>query len=365
MFASFAWHAVKTGRRPQGFGRMQRMSCSTEHPTQPTAPAPAPAAPADSDPEAFQPGDMVLLRDCTAPTTKLTLLGPLAPLQNHGTRHGILPHALILGQHPRARVSAQTTKGPRGSFMLHRPTLAEYTLHCARKCTPIYPKDSAAITAMLDLTTGDRVLEAGTGNAALTLALARAVGPHGAVHTVERHPETRKHAEKLVAEFDRARLLPAVRFHTGDVADVGPEIIPPGAQFDGIVLDMPTPWTQLPALHPLLKTDRYAVCYLPSMTQVVDLVRECRAWPLLVEDVVEVAWREWDVREAAVRGSLVPGGERAVVCRPTHAPLGHTAFLVKLRKCAATKTTEKKEQIKQAEQIESAEPARADPKESL
>ncbi|KAJ2709351.1 hypothetical protein H4R19_004297, partial [Coemansia spiralis] len=58
---------------------------------------------------------------------------------------------------------------------------------------------------------------------------------------------------------------------------------------------------------------------------VMDLVRSCRAWPLLVEDVVEVDWREWVVKSALVRNpeaALDPAAcEDAMVCRPTHTPI--------------------------------------------
>ncbi|KAJ1957991.1 hypothetical protein EC988_000548 [Linderina pennispora] len=294
----------------------------------------------------FQPGDMVIVRECSR-GGKHALIGPLADGSQYGSRRGSLQHSSIIGRHPRDRITTSTDN----KFMVHHPTLAEYVLLCSRKCTPIYPKDASAIISMLDISPGDRILEAGTGNAGLTMYLARAVGADGKVETVERDEKRSQHAQGIVAGFRRGQLLPSIRFRVGSVADVvdgiahehDPLVVVNDKRanlilplFDGVVLDMPTPWTQLPMIYSYLKTDRYVVCYLPSMSQVMDLVRACRPWPLLVEDIVEVDWRDWDVRLARVRN---PGPEmaddEAMVCRPTHLPTGHTAFLVKLRKCAS------------------------------
>src|SRR2546426_10159684 len=49
----------------------------------------------------------------------------------------------------------------------------------------IYPKDLAMILFWADVYPGCRVLEAGTGSGALTLALLRGVGPDGRVITFE------------------------------------------------------------------------------------------------------------------------------------------------------------------------------------
>ncbi|KAJ2308627.1 hypothetical protein IWW55_000324 [Coemansia sp. RSA 2706] len=316
--------------------------------------------------QTFAEGDMVIVREC-ARGGKAALIGPLFPSDHYATKRGNIAHSQIIGQQARSRVSAQVRAGTGGQYMVQHPTLDEYVRLCKRQCTPIYPKDASAVVAMLDLQPGDRVLEAGTGNAGLTMHMARAVGAQGRVHTVERNQATADHAQLLVQRFQRGVLLPTIAFYQGRklgdaIGEIAESIDPdlrdklaacgnddPEALwrqhgslvaplFDAVALDMPMPWTELPRVFGFLKTDRFAVCYLPSITQVAELVRSCARWPLLVEDVVEVQWRAWDVRPAAVRSpdpAAAPGDD-AMVCRPTHTPTGHTAFLVRLRKCAAS-----------------------------
>ncbi|KAJ1664576.1 hypothetical protein EV178_003992 [Coemansia sp. RSA 1646] len=331
-------------------------------------------------PGKFQTGDMVLIRECCR-GGKQRMIGPLDAKQIYSSRLGVLHHEDIIGMSTRERVKCRVNDVlSSGQFIVQHPTLEEYVLRCKRKTTPIYPKDASAIVSLLDAGPSDCILEAGTGNASLTMHLARAVGPTGMVHTVERHAETAKHARGLVKQFQRGRLLPQITFHVGvlseaigtaiaSISKVQPVVIDSIVSaaaaaaaaaaeaaeaaeseaatretmvLDGVVLDMPTPWTQLPHIQEFLKTDRFAVCYLPSMSQVVDLVRACKAWPLLVEDIVEVDWRPWDVRAATVRNTTTATeqteAEDTMICRPTHTPVGHTAFLVKLRKCLTVPT---------------------------
>ncbi|KAJ2809546.1 hypothetical protein H4R20_000048 [Coemansia guatemalensis] len=325
---------------------------------------------------------MVILRQCKR-SDKQKLLGPLHADGCYASHKGILKHREIIGRQPRDRLVSTTKEGNGAEYVVHLPTLEDYVLLCKRQCTPIYPKDASAIVSMLDINPGDRILEAGTGNAALTMHLARAVGSPGMVHTVENVEGRSKHAQEIVRHYRRGLLLPSISFHVGLLSNVIDDIaigIDPALKskldeidlpvisennpmdhstnepaqilqnypqrkggnliaplFDGLVLDMPTPWTQLPFVFAYLKPDRYAVCYLPNMSQVLELVRACQRWPLILEDVVEVTWRSWDLRMAVIRNPDTAtnqsiSNDNAMVCHPTHTPIGHTAFLVKLRK---------------------------------
>ena len=79
-------------------------------------------------------------------------------------------------------------------YLALRPTLAEYVLEMPRGAQVIYPKDLAMILFWADVYPGCRVLEAGTGSGALTLALLRAVGPEGRVITFEQREEFARRA---------------------------------------------------------------------------------------------------------------------------------------------------------------------------
>jgi len=194
-----------------------------------------------------------------------------------------------------------------------RPSLEDYVLLMKRGATVTYPKDAAAIVLMLDLAPGERVLEAGSGSGALTLFLARAVGPMGEVVSYERRADFLERARANVEAWGDF----PVTFRHGDLAEAEPE----PDSFDGVALDVMEPWRVLAAAVRALKTGRSLVLYLPNITQVVQAVSEAKRHPLLLRRVVEVAHRDWDVRPP--------------VAHPHFRQVGHTAFLVQLTKLRA------------------------------
>jgi tRNA (adenine57-N1/adenine58-N1)-methyltransferase len=105
-----------------------------------------------------------------------------------------------------------------------------------------------------------------------------------------------------------------VRFHLGSLeeASLEPESV------HGVALDLMEPWKVLAKAAGALKPDRFLVAYLPNITQVLELVQRAEGLPLKLERVLEVAWREWEIR--------LP------VAHPRFQQVGHTAFLVVFRK---------------------------------
>ncbi|KAI8053153.1 S-adenosyl-L-methionine-dependent methyltransferase [Gilbertella persicaria] len=283
----------------------------------------------------FEQGDFCMLRQLKS--SKKIFVGPLEQAGTRSLRGGVVAHDDIIGKKTRSILNTQDESF---KYMAHFPTLEEYVTNVPRACTPIYPKDAATIVQMLDLEPGHSVLEAGTGNGSLTLYMARAVAGNsaGRIDTFDIRESHSNTAKKHVERYARGRYSPHVSFHIGAVADQLPLLMEPKEQYDAIALDMPEPNDQIPRLLPYLRNDRFIVCYLPNMTQVLTLAEKILDLPLVMEACIEAEWKEWEVRATHIR-SRQPSEEikpDAWVCRPKNFDVkGHTAFLVKLRKSAS------------------------------
>ena len=136
-------------------------------------------------------------------------------------------------------------------YLALRPTLAEFVLEMPRGAQVIYPKDLAMILFWADVYPGCRVLEAGTGSGALTLALLRAVGPEGRVITYEQRDE-----------FAR-RALANIHMRAGEVTNLTVRLRPvedglgDEEPVDRVVLDLPEPWRLTEAIARVLRARRH------------------------------------------------------------------------------------------------------------
>ncbi|CAO3630777.1 unnamed protein product [Cunninghamella echinulata] len=256
-------------------------------------------------------------------------------------------------------------------YMAHFPTLEEYVVNVPRACTPIYPKDACTIVQLLDAAPGHHILEAGTGNGSLTLHLARAVSGDGKIDTVDMRETHSLTAQKHIKRFERGKYQSLISFHIGKLSDILQSQQQEQKEiYDGVVLDLPEPSEELQSILPFLKNDRFIVCYLPNMTQVLHLMKYIQQLPLVMEECIEAEWKEWEIRPTYIRhhhqninsdnnNSDLDMGEddnnnmdqpiniererkvnlnesKTWVCRPKNYDVrGHTAFLVKIRKCCS------------------------------
>lgn len=81
-------------------------------------------------------------------------------------------------------------------FRVFKPSLMDKIQGIQRRAQIILPKDSSQIILNCSINSGKRVLEAGIGSAALTIALASQVAPNGQVISYDKRKDFIEHAEK-------------------------------------------------------------------------------------------------------------------------------------------------------------------------
>ena len=225
---------------------------------------------------------------------------------------GNVNHADLIGKEHGVRISTSREH----VLLAVKPTMADFTRLMPRIATVVYPKDLGAIIIYGDIFPGARVLEAGTGSGAVTIALARAVGGHGRVVSYDLRDDMIQRAIDNVACIleDCTNVI----IKRGDVYRGFEEM-----EFDRIVLDLPEPWRVVPHAAISLVSGGVFLSFLPTVLQVHELtqaLRLDRSFDMI--STLEVLVREWSVSGRSVR--------------PSQRMVGHTGFITTARKCSPT-----------------------------
>jgi tRNA (adenine57-N1/adenine58-N1)-methyltransferase catalytic subunit len=252
-------------------------------------------------------GERVLLVD---PKERRYLL-TLQPGSTFHTHSGIVAHDDVIGVVEGSAVAATTGR----RFVVLRPTLAEVVLKMPRGAQVIYPKDLGAILLAADIGPGMRVLEAGVGSGALSMALLRASAE---VIGYEVRADFAAGARANVAAWAG----PDVPYRVEE-RDVYQGIAE--RQLDRVVLDLPEPWRALGPIEEALRPGGIVLSYLPSITQVVALRAAMASRAFGMAETSEVLRRTWHVEERSVR--------------PDHRMVAHTGFLTTARLLVAPSAT--------------------------
>lgn len=256
-------------------------------------------------PDVLQDGEQVLLIDQRGRRH-------LVMLRKGETFHsdrGWVPHDGMIGQADGSWV--RTSKGTR--YVVLRPTLSEYVLDMPRGAQVIYPKDLAMVMFWADIYPGARVLEAGMGSGALTLALLRAVGPSGRVISYEQRED-----------FAR-RALANIQLRMGEVTSLAVRLRPveeglgEEEPVDRAVFDLPEPWRLVEPVARVLRSGGIFLSYVPTIIQSHQLSEALRRHPgyTLVE-TFETLVRPWNIDGTSVR--------------PFHRMVAHTGFITVARR---------------------------------
>jgi tRNA (adenine57-N1/adenine58-N1)-methyltransferase catalytic subunit len=256
----------------------------------------------------FEAGDHVVLID-QRDRTYLFELRAGATYHTHG---GTLAHDDLIGQPEGTRVT--TARGM--VLVAFRPRFADFVMKMPRGAQVIYPKDLGPILTFGDIRPGARVIEAGTGSGALSMALRRAVGDQGSVVSYEVRPE---HRERAIANIEGffGKVPENLELREGDIA----EIEGSSERFDRAVLDLPEPWRALGPLRTVLEAGATVCAYLPTTVQIQQLVTALPSNGFQHLETFETMKRGWHVTDRSVR--------------PEHRMQGHTGFLTIARLVSA------------------------------
>ena len=261
----------------------------------------------------FHFGDRIQLSDAKGKLYSFTL-------KEGGSWHshkGIVEHAQCVGLSEGSFVTS--TSG--AQYFAIRPLYEDFDLAMPRGATIVYPKDAADIIGFGDISEGDIVLEAGVGSGALTIALLRAVGPHGRVISTERRDDFAVIAEKnLDIFFGAAPKNWSVRIGSFEDQDFSDALLPTEGA-DRIVLDMLAPWECVDQSAHLLRPGGVFIAYITTTTQLSRTVEALREDRRFTEPYSwESLHRSWHVDSLSVR--------------PDNRMIGHTGFLVRARRVA-------------------------------
>jgi tRNA (adenine57-N1/adenine58-N1)-methyltransferase len=256
-------------------------------------------------------GELILLVDKVGRRHRVRLKAG----ERHSLHSGVIGLDELIGRSEGVIVTTQL--GAR--LLAVRPTFAEQVTGRVRQAQPIYPKDLGAILIAADIHPGAKVLEAGTGTGALTIAVLRAVGPEGHVVSYEQRDEFLEAAKKAIADT-MGGLPENLTLKLGDIY-LGAEENDMDGDMDRVLLDLPEPWQAVPVVKAALRPGGIVFAHCPNVSQVqrfFDCLREVRGFGML--EAFEVLQRGWTVRGRSMR--------------PSHRMVAHTGFLCFARRLA-------------------------------
>jgi len=222
------------------------------------------------------------------------------------THLGIIDISASIGMEYGSAV--RTTEGK--LIFLIEPTIHDFIMKSERKTQIVYPKDLGYIAARTGLKNGSKVLEVGTGSAALATFMASIVKPDGHIYSFDVNPVFMEIARR---NLEKAGMSPYVTLHQHDPHQ-GVDV----READVAIVDLGDPWTVVDQVHDALKGSGAFVAICPTMNQIEKTATELKRAGYVDIDCVELMIRNMEAREG--------------MTRPSMRMIGHTTYLVFARK---------------------------------
>jgi tRNA (adenine57-N1/adenine58-N1)-methyltransferase len=221
------------------------------------------------------------------------------------THRGVVKHDELIGIAWGSRVSSHIGR----PFFLLQPSLPELLLQFKRRTQIMYPKDIGFLLLSLGVHPGSQVVEAGTGSAALTAAMAVSVGTEGHIFSYDNHIENQNMAIKNLRWLN---VEDRVTLYHRDISEGFDQ-----TEADVLFLDLARPEAYLHRVVTALRTGGSFGAILPTANQVSTLLDAMQPYPFAFVEVCETLLRYYK-----------PVPERL---RPADRMVAHTGYLILAR----------------------------------
>ena len=273
--------------------------------------------------DGFQEGDRVRLEDEKGKMVSFTLKSG----ETFHTHKGWIRHDDLIGQ-PEGSI-VETNSGMK--YQAFTPLYPDFTLGMPRGATIIYPKDAALIIGYGDIRSGQKVIEAGAGSGALSIAILKTLGLEGELHSYEAREDFARIAAQNVKAFfgdvPRTWVLKQMRLEDETVTNLEGS--------DRFILDMLAPWEHVTRAGDSLKPGGLLIVYVATTTQLSRTAESIKGDGRFSEpESFETLLRNWHHEGLAVR--------------PSHSMNGHTGFLTFARRNAGTQLQRRRRPAKGA-----------------
>jgi tRNA (adenine57-N1/adenine58-N1)-methyltransferase len=217
------------------------------------------------------------------------------------THKGYIDLKELVGRPYGTRSETNTGK----AFHALRPSIEDYVRKFRHRTQVMYIKDISYALSWMGIGPAQRVLEAGTGSAASTAAIAHLVSPTGKVYSYDINEQS---VEIAKANLERIGLMGCVEIKLQNVYEKVDE-----AELDAALLDLPEPWRALPVLYGALRPSGRVATFSPTINQVERTVMAMEEGGFLPTQTVEIIVRPYRIKEG--------------MSRPETLMIGHTGYL--------------------------------------
>ena len=190
------------------------------------------------------------------------------------------------------------------------PSIYDFVMKSQRTTQIVYPKDYGYIAARTGLKNGFKVLEIGTGSAALATFMASIVMPKGHIYTFDINDEFMSIAKKNLEKSGMSEHVTMSHYDPKKISEID--------DIDLVIIDLGDPWVYLDIVHPCMKSGSSVVCICPTMNQLEKLSTQFFISGFIDTEYIETFLRRIEAREGKTR--------------PNMRMIGHTTYLGFARK---------------------------------